>query len=110
MHWASWIQPLLPVALATIPLLILAAQIRQQNRLERKRIEVEYLRQALEVLQTPILTLQVIQAMVDDLVLKRASGELSQLEIIHEMRRMGRDWSQTLHELDRKLMIALAYP
>ena len=109
MDWSVWLQPLLPVAIASIPLFILATQIRQQNRLERKKIEVEYLRQALEVLQTLLPVLLNIQDMADGLVLKRSTGGLSQIEIIHELRIIGREWAQTLHEFDRKLAIVLAY-
>jgi hypothetical protein len=109
MEWPSVVQALVPVLVASVSILILAGQVRQQNRLERKKIEVEYLRQVLEVLQAPLQVLQKIQDMADELVLKRHTKQLSQLEVIHEMRALSREWSQTLQEFDRKLAIVLAY-
>ena len=74
MEWIEYWKASIPALVAAIPILILAFQLRQQNRIERKKIEVEYLRRCLEVLEVPVQALHQLQSASSYIALRVRNG------------------------------------
>lgn len=71
---ADLLRAIVPVLIAIVPVLLLLFQLRQQNRIERKRVEVEYLRRALEVLELPVAAFYEIESRCNRVALQVRSG------------------------------------
>lgn len=107
--WIEVIKVSVPVLLAWVPFLILAKQIRQQNRTERAKVEVEYLRKILEVLDLPVRIIGQIQAQADETIIQNAEDEITLAEIKNRYRKMANDWDAALERHGTAVFIGMAF-
>ena len=107
--WIELVKISVPILLAWVPLLVLARQIRQQNRLERARVEVEYLRKALEVLDLPIRTMAQVQTQADQVIVGQAHDGLTVEQTERKFRQIAADWDSALEKHGATLHVALAF-
>jgi hypothetical protein len=107
MNWLDVLPASVPVGVAAIPLLVLAFQLRQQNRLERKKVEVEYLRRALDAIDLPSATL--IRAHVRLVELEVRRGQLSTADLSRELMLLESEWASTLEKFASPVRVAMAF-
>lgn len=98
-----------PVLLAGVPFVILARQIRQQNRLERVKVEVEYLRRVLDVLDLPVRTLAQVQTRADETIVAQAWDGLSLDETKQRFRQIAADWDAALEKHGAAVYVAMSF-
>jgi hypothetical protein len=101
------IRALVPALVAGIPVLVLAFQLRQQNRLERKRIEAEYLRRALEVLDLPFQVMMRVNARCNVIAFQRRQGEMRDYE--DQVLTLGAEWESATDKHLSALAAAISF-
>lgn len=107
--WIELVKVTLPVLLAWVPFVILARQIKQQNRLERVKVEVEYLRKVLDVLDLPVRTLAQIQTRADEIILSQEDDGLTVDETKQRFRQIATDWDAALEKHGSAVYVAMSF-
>lgn len=100
---------LIPVLVAVIPLLLFWWQLREQNRLERKRVEVSYLEKALSKISQPVEEIMRLHDIADDLAIKMVDSKMTPLERLKELRSMHVAWESFVSEYRIVTFIPLTF-
>jgi hypothetical protein len=100
---------LVPVLVAVIPLILLWWQLREQNRLERKRIEVSFLEKALAQIAKPVEEIIRLHDVADDLAIKMVESQLTPLQRLKELRAMHVGWAAILSEYRAVTYVPLTF-
>jgi len=98
---------LIPALAAGVPVLILAFQLIQQNRLERKRVEVEYLRRALEALDLPFRAMMRIRTEAAVLAIRHRAGPTIDHE--RQLVQMAAEWELASNDHMGGLSVAMSF-
>ena len=107
MQHDEMIRALLPALVAGIPVLVLAFQLLQQNRLERKKIEAEYLRRALEVLDLPFQVMIRVNLRCNVIAFQRRRAPMTDYE--DQVLALGADWQAASEKHMSALAAAISF-
>jgi hypothetical protein len=101
------VRALVPALVAGIPVLVLSFHLLQQNRLERKKIEAEYLRRALEVLDLPFQVMMRVNSRCNVIAFQRRRAQLPDYE--DQVLALGAEWETASDKHLSTLVVAISF-